>query len=127
VNQGHTLAKIETLLRAIEALRADLPGLVGADWPQFKAELDGYLKQLKANAEPSPILRARILALFGRHREAHRRLIQLIAHSNKWDEGLLYRMLGPLSHEPGPGIGDIITVFGGCLLLPEMQNGPDGS
>jgi hypothetical protein len=71
--------EIKLLLHAIETLRPDLPALVGADWPQFEAYLGTYLKQLEQSPERSPILRAQILALFGRHRPAHQRLVESIA------------------------------------------------
>lgn len=70
--------EIQVLRDAIETLRAGLPALVGADWPLFEAQLDSYLKQLEESPERSAILRAQILALFGRHSLAHARLVDLI-------------------------------------------------
>jgi hypothetical protein len=70
---------IEVLWHAVETLRADLPALVGTDWPQFEAQLDEYLKQLREKPERSSILRAQILALFGSHPGAHQRLVLSIA------------------------------------------------
>lgn len=74
------MKEIKMLVLAIENLRFDLPGLVGADWPQFEASLDTYLAQLEESPEHALILRAKILALFGRHAQAHRRLVESLAH-----------------------------------------------
>ena len=71
--------EIKILLHAIETLRPDLPAIIGADWVQFEAQLNAYLKQLEESPERSPILRAQILALFGRHLQAHQRLVELMA------------------------------------------------
>src|ERR1035438_9522960 len=71
--------EMKVVLRAIETLRPDLPNLVGANWPEFQTQLNAYLDQFQQNPDRSPILRAHILALFGRHRQAHHRLIELIA------------------------------------------------
>ena len=71
--------EMKVLLHAIETLSPGLPGLVGADWPQFQIQLNAYLDEFQQNPDRSPVLRAQILALFGNHREAHRRLVELIA------------------------------------------------
>src|ERR1019366_1837906 len=71
--------EMKVLLRVIETLRPDLPNVVGADWPEFQKQLSAYLNQFQQNPEHAPILRAQILALFGTQRQAHQRLIELIA------------------------------------------------
>jgi hypothetical protein len=71
--------EMKVLLHAIETLRPDLPKLLGADWPKFQIQLNEYLDQFQQNPERAPILRAQILALFGSQRQAHQRLIELIA------------------------------------------------
>lgn len=73
------MEEMKVLLHVIETLRPDLPDLVGADWPEFQIQLNAYVDQFHQNPDRSPILRAYILALFGRHRQAHQRLIELIA------------------------------------------------
>lgn len=77
------MKEIEVLRRAIEALRSDLPALVGADWPQFEAQLNADLKQLEQSPKRAPILRAQILALFFRHRPAHQRLVELMGQARE--------------------------------------------
>ena len=70
----------DTLLRAIKILRPDLPGLVGSEaWVGFKASLDGYLDQIQQGGARASVLRARVLALFSRHPQAQRRLLELVA------------------------------------------------
>jgi tetratricopeptide (TPR) repeat protein len=71
--------EMTVLLRAIETLRPFLPDLVGEDWPDFQRQLDEYLCQLQLEPDRSPILRAKILSGFGRHRQAHQSLVELIA------------------------------------------------
>jgi hypothetical protein len=68
--------EINILLQAIETLRADLPAHIGVDWTDFESRLNGYLTQMKQNPASAPIVRAQILALFGRHHAAHQQLIE---------------------------------------------------
>jgi hypothetical protein len=66
----------EALRRAISVVRPDLPGLIGDSWPEFEDRLNQLLRQL--DADPRPITRALILALFGEHPQAHKRLIAVM-------------------------------------------------
>ncbi|MBO9391096.1 MAG: CHAT domain-containing protein [Roseiflexus sp.] len=68
----------EALRRAISVLRPDLPGLIGDGWPDFENRLNQLLRQLDADPQRAPITRAQILALFGEHPQAHKRLIAVI-------------------------------------------------
>lgn len=70
----------ETLLWAIERLRPELPALVGADWPEFDAQLAAYLRQLETETDPlqRAILPALIVRLFERHPKARDRLAELM-------------------------------------------------
>src|ERR1035437_5469812 len=74
-----SMDEMKVLLHVIETLQPALPVLVGADWPEFQVQLKAYLDQFHQNPDRSPILRAHILALFGRHPQAHQRLVELIA------------------------------------------------
>lgn len=69
--------EFEHLQTAIHELGDELPGLVGEDWPGFKAELDGYLAQ--GENDMAQIARALILALFARYPDAHARLVARLA------------------------------------------------
>jgi hypothetical protein len=73
----------EAMLQAIESLWPELPALVGADWPQFEAQVAPLLAQVKADPANASIPLAQIMALFVQYRDAHMRLIfamdQLIA------------------------------------------------
>lgn len=70
----------EALLHAISDLWPELPALVGDDWPEFESQLEPLLRQLDTEPDPdkAKITRAMILALFGRYRPAHERLIALM-------------------------------------------------
>lgn len=95
------MVEILVLRYVIESLCPDLPTLVGADhWPTFETELNGYLKQLEDNPERSPILRAQIQALFGRHPQAHQRLVESIAECS-FQSGASWSVRGIVGR-PGP-------------------------
>jgi len=68
----------EALRRAISVVRPDLPGLIGDGWPEFEDRLNQLLRQLDADPPRAPITRALILALFGEHPQAHKRLIAVM-------------------------------------------------
>ena len=70
----------ETLLWAIERLRPELPALVGADWPEFNAQLAAYLRRLETETDPvqRAIVPALIVRLFERYPRARRRLAELM-------------------------------------------------
>lgn len=69
----------ETLLWAIERLRPELPALVGAEWPEFNAQLTAYLRRLETETDPvqRAILPALIVRLFERYPKARNRLAEL--------------------------------------------------
>lgn len=69
----------KVLQRAIDDLYSDLPGLIGAEWSDFKAQLDTHLERLKADASRASFVRAQILALFGDYQQAHQRLVEQMA------------------------------------------------
>lgn len=100
--------EIKILLHAIETLRPVLPSLLGADWPQFEVDLGTYIKKLEQSPERSAIRRAQILALFGRHRRAHHRLIELMAQLQESEdfELLLRRTFGSSPPTPEASRGD---------------------
>ena len=67
------------LVSAIDSIRDELPALVGSDWPEFERELDDYTVRLRAGPPEAALAKAQVLSLFGRYREAHRRLISTLA------------------------------------------------
>lgn len=68
------MTEYRTLLQAIQAIWADLPGLVGEDWLAFESRLVAHLEQLEAQPERAPTIQAQIWELFKRHPEAHEHL-----------------------------------------------------
>ena len=49
---------IATLLNALTGLRADLPDLVGDDWPVLDARLAELITLLQADSSRAPLVRA---------------------------------------------------------------------
>ena len=87
------MTDIKILLSAIETLRPELPALVGEDWAKFEVQLDSYLEQVEAaTPEQISILRAKILLLFARYRQAQQCLAELL------NEGVTIRS-GPNADE----------------------------
>ena len=69
---------IAALLKAVEALDAELPALVGEEWPEVKARLAGFVGQLETDPSSGALVRARILALLSRYPLAYSRLLELL-------------------------------------------------
>lgn len=70
--------RTRVLLQAIETLRPELPTLVGAEWPQFEAQLASLEEALRGQPADATVTRAQILALFDHYPQARARLVQLI-------------------------------------------------
>ena len=48
---------IAALLKAVEALDAELPALVGEEWPDVKARLTGFVGQLETDPNSAALTR----------------------------------------------------------------------
>ncbi|MCX6033180.1 MAG: CHAT domain-containing protein [Chloroflexi bacterium] len=109
------MTDIDILLRAIKTLRPALPALVGGDWAQFEDQLNTYLRQMKTSPERAQMLRAQVLALFGRYPQAHQRLVKLRRELQK-NEGDTIRGGDVIGYEAvaiGRGVVEIRVSAGG--------------